>query len=164
MRGFIKNRDGATAVEFAILIFPFLLLVFIIVESSIAFAAQQLLTNATDDVARLFRTGQEQRATLNETKLHKMICDRISMLMTGDCPGLAVDLRQFDSFEDAAKASQGFNPDGSFDTRLDLGPALSKNMIRVYYRWPVITNILADQLPDGKMLLFSTSTWQNEPF
>lgn len=164
LRHFIKNDEGATAIEFAFLGIPFFFLIFVILESSIAFAAQQLLTNATDDVARLFRTGQEQRATLDETKLRQLICDRISILMSNTCPGLEVDLRQFDTFEEAAKAALSFNADGSINTDVDLGPALSKNMLRVFYHWPVVTNILAERLPDGKMLLFSTSTWQNEPF
>ncbi len=164
LRRFIKNEEGVAATEFAILLFPFLFLIFVIIETSIAFAAQQLLTNATDDVARLFRTGQEQRATLDETRLRQLICDRISILMSNSCPGLEVDLRQFTTFEDAAKSALGFSADGSYDTDVDLGPALSKNMLRVYYHWPVVTNILADRLPDGKMLLFSTNTWQNEPF
>ncbi|MCC5780684.1 pilus assembly protein [Nitratireductor sp. B36] len=161
---FIKNEEGVAAIEVAFLGLPFFFLIFVILEACIGFAAQQLLANATDDVARLFRTGQVRASELNETKLRDLLCDRMSILMSETCPGLEVDLRQFDTFEDAAKSSLGFNDDGSIDTKTDLGPALTKNMMRVYYRWPVVTNLLADRLPDGKLLLFSSNTWQNEPF
>ncbi|EKF19465.1 TadE/TadG family type IV pilus assembly protein [Nitratireductor pacificus] len=165
LQRFVKNREGATAVEFALLALPFLILIFAILEACIAFAAQQLVANATDDVARQFRTGREQAGpTFNETKLRQMVCQRMTILVSSTCPGLSVDLRQFDTFEDAAKATVSFNPDGSIKTKVDLGPALSKNMLRVYYRWPVITNLLAETLPDGKLMLFSSATWQNEPF
>ncbi len=161
---FIKNEEGVAAIEVAFLGLPFFFLIFVILEACIGFAAQQLLANATDDVARLFRTGQVRSSELNETKLRVLLCGRMSILMSETCPGLEVDLRQFDTFEDAAKSNLGFNDDGSIDTKTELGPALTKNMLRVYYRWPVVTNMLADRLPDGKLLLFSTSTWQNEPF
>lgn len=165
LRHFIKNRDGVTAIEFAFLGLPFFLLIFAILEACISFAAQQLIANATDDVARQFRTGQVQAGPgLNEAALRQMVCDRISILVSNTCPGLSVDLQQFDTFEDAAKTTIGFNPDGSIKTKVDLGPALTKNMLRVFYRWPIVTNRLAETLPDGKLLLFSSMTWQNEPF
>lgn len=165
LRRFARNRDGVTAIEFAFLGLPFFLLIFAILESCIAFAAQELLSNATDDVARRFRTGQiKVEDNIDEQKLRQMICDRISILVSNSCPGLAVDLQQFDTFEDAARAATSFNEDGSIKTKVDPGPALTKNMLRVYYHWPIVTNRLAQTLPDGKMLLFASMTWQNEPF
>lgn len=165
LQRFIKNRDGVTAIEFAVLGLPFFLLIFAILEVCISFAAQQVIANATDDVARQFRTGKEQAGPeFNDSKLRQMVCERISILVSNTCPGLSVDLRQFDTFEDAANASTEYNSDGSIKTKTDLGPALTKNMLRVYYRWPIVTNRLAETMPDGKMLLFSSATWQNEPF
>ncbi len=163
-RHFIKNRDGVTAIEFALLAMPFFLLVCAIIETCIAFAAQELISNATDDVARQFRTGQITAASnLNETSLRKMICDRISIMVSDECPGLTVDLRQFATFEEAANTASSSSL-SALQPKVDLGPALTKNMLRVYYRWPIITNRLGQNLPDGKMLLFSAATWQNEPF
>ncbi len=51
--------------------------------------------------------------------------------------------------------------------KVDPGPALSKNMLRVFYEWPVMTDFMAksmSNLKNGRTLLFSTVTWQNEPF
>ncbi len=163
-RHFIKNRDGVTAIEFALLAMPFFLLVCAIIETCIAFAAQELISNATDDVARQFRTGRITAASnLSETTLRKMVCDRISIMVSDDCPGLTVDLRQFATFEEAANTASSSSL-SALQPKVDLGPALTKNMLRVYYRWPIITNRLGQNLPDGKMLLFSAATWQNEPF
>ena len=50
---------------------------------------------------------------------------------------------------------------------VDPGPSTSKNMLRVFYKWPVMTDFMRtmmSSLPDGKTLLFTTVTWQNEAF
>jgi Flp pilus assembly protein TadG len=159
-------------VEFTILAIPFSLLVFAIFESCISFGAQQLLTNATDDVARELRTGQIKRADVlaDKSLIRDRICDKISLLVGDDCPGLVVDLRSFNTYQEAAGVRIKLTADGDLDTSdfgMDPGPALSKNMLRVFYRWPVITDFMRksmSNLKGGKTLLFATATWKNEPF
>src|SRR6185369_10397981 len=85
---FARNRDGATAHEFVILAIPFSMLVFAILESCISFAAQEVLSNATDDIARQLRTGQLRAADVNTTSLKKMICDRLDIVVAKGCPDL----------------------------------------------------------------------------
>lgn len=169
-RRFARNRDGAAAIEFTALAIPFGLLVFAILESSISFAAQQVLSNATDDIARQLRTGQIKAADVTETSLKTMVCNRISIIVANDCPGLDVDLREFATFADAAKVRIKISAAGELDTSdfdVDPGPSLTKNMLRVFYRWPVITDFMRSSmsnLKDNKTLHFATATWQNEPF
>jgi hypothetical protein len=48
-----------------------------------------------------------------------------------------------------------------------LGEAGSKNMLRVFYKWPVITDFMSkyiSNMSDGTTLHFATMTWQNEPY
>lgn len=168
--GFGRNRKGSVAIEFTMLVLPFSLLVFAIFETGISFAGQQLLANVTDDVARQYRTGQIKPTDLTHDQLKKRICDRLEIVVSAGCPGLEVDLRQYATFADAAKERIRFTPDGDIDTtgfRVTPGQSMSKNMLRVYYRWPVITDFLRkgmSNLKDGKTLHFATATWQNEPF
>lgn len=170
LRRFGRSRDGAAAIEFTALAIPFGLLVFAILESSISFAAQQVLANATDDIARQLRTGQIKAADVNETSLKTLVCNRISIIVANDCPGLEVDLREFATFAEAAQVRVKITSGGELDTTdfdVDPGPSLSKNMLRVFYRWPVITDFMRSSmsnLKDNKTLHFATSTWQNEPF
>lgn len=164
---FLPERKGSVAIEFAMLIIPFALLIFSIIESCIAFAGQQVLTNAAETVAREIRTGQRKNVTHDE--LHDLICERIQLLVAEDCPELEVDLRTFDSFEDAADIPFPVS-DGDVDASgfiSDPGPSQSKNMLRVFYRWPVVTDLLSQRinsLEDGHRLIFATVIWQNEPF
>jgi Flp pilus assembly protein TadG len=167
---FLRNRSGSTAVEFSLLAMPFAVLVFAILESCISFAGQQVMSNITDDIARQLRTGQIRPADLDQAKLKKMICDRLEIMVAKDCPGLEVDLREFPTFAAAAQVRIHLTEDKDLNTSefaVSPGPSMSKNMLRVFYKWPVITDFMAklvSNLKGGKTLHFATVTWQNEPF
>jgi Flp pilus assembly protein TadG len=166
---FVGNRKGTTAIEFGVLAIPFALLVFAILESCISFAAQQLLANATDDIARQVRTGQLKTADLDETKLQKLLCDKISLMVGQNCTNLHFDLENYTSFADAANVRTALK-DGDLDTTgfgVNPGGPLTINMLRVFYEWPVMTDFMASamsNLSGNRTLLFATATWQNEPF
>lgn len=170
LRLFRRNSDGSTAIEFAALAIPFAALVFAILESCISFAAQELLANATDDVARQIRTGQLRAASITETSLKNTICDRLDIIVAKGCPGLVVDLREFPTFAAAAAVKIKLTKDKDIDTTgfdVKPGKSMSKNMLRVFYKWPVITDFLRksmSNLKNNKTLHFATTTWQNEPF
>jgi Flp pilus assembly protein TadG len=170
LRHFRRDSRGNVAIEFGALAIPFAMLVFAILESSISFAAQQLMSNVTDDVARQIRTGQLRPVDLEDNKLHDKICEKLEILVSNDCPGLEVDLRTYTTFAQAAAARINLTVDNDIDTsdfKVEPGTSLSKNQLRVFYRWPVMTDFLRksmSNLKDGKTLHFATVTWQNEPF
>lgn len=170
LRRFRRAESGSTAIEFTILALPFCALIFAILESCVSFAAQEVLSNATDDVARQLRTGQLKASTVTEASLKTTLCDKISIIVPTGCPGLVVDLRQYATFADAAKVTIKLTSDRDIDTTgfaVSPGPSLSKNMLRVFYKWPVMTDFMSSamsNLKDGKTLHFATVTWQNEPF
>jgi Flp pilus assembly protein TadG len=180
---FRRDTEGSVAIEFSMLILPFALLTFAILESCISFAAQTVLTNAADDVARQFRTGQWQapvtaaEKTALQEKIFTLVCGRMSVIVTENCPGLKIDLRHFDNFTDAAKlgyAIEGkqlvLTDDGKTDTKgfvIDPGSTMSRNMLRLFYEWPIITDYMSKYmapLADNKTVHFATMTWQNEPY
>jgi Flp pilus assembly protein TadG len=168
LRRFVNNARGSIAIEFAALAIPFSLLVFAILESCISFAAQQVLSNVADDVARQFRTGQIKQG-ISEADFREMVCDRLEIIVTDGCPGLEIDLRNFTTFA-AAAAKRIPIKDGDLDKGalgFDPGKSGTKNQLRVFYRWPVITDFMRksmSNLPDGTTLHFASVTWQNEPF
>jgi Flp pilus assembly protein TadG len=176
---FLGDRSGSTAIEFAALAIPFALLVFAILESCISFASQEVMANATDDVARQLRTGQIKAADLtDDVKLKNLICGELSIMAGQECTSrLSVDLRSYSTFADAAK--MGFTitdgaveltKNGKKDSKqfvVEPGVSTTKNMLRVFYRWPVITDFMAKSMAnlDGNSTLhYASVTWQNEPF
>ena len=170
-RRFWRNEGGSAAIEFTMLALPFCMLTFAILESCISFAGQQFLSNITDDIARQLRTGQIRAADMNEAKLRERICNDFKLMAASGCDDrLEVDLRQFATFADAAKLRIKLTSDDDIDTTgfaVNPGKSLSKNMLRVFYRQPVITDFMRksmSNLKDGNTLQFATATWQNEPF
>jgi Flp pilus assembly protein TadG len=173
---FLCDRSGSTAIEFAALALPFSMLVFAILESCIAFAGQEVMANATDDVARQLRTGQVRSITAPDLKA--MICARLEVMVSSDCPNqMIVDLQQYATFQDAAAVGFAIvngeiKPTRnrqviSTDFSVTTGGASSINMLRVFYKWPVMTDFVSKwmaNLNDGKTLHFTSITWQNEPF
>ena len=97
------------------------------------------------------------------------ICAELEIVVSTGCPGLVIDLREFSTFEEAADVRIPFK-DGDLDTSgftIDPGMSQSINMLRLFYRWPVMTDFMRkamSNLPDGKTLHFASVTWQNEPF
>jgi Flp pilus assembly protein TadG len=174
---FRRDRDGATAIEFAALAIPFLLLVFAILESCISFAGQEVMANATDDIARQFRTGQ-LKAPMTALQLKQKICDGMSIVVTSDCTDrVSVDLRTGAQFTDLAALSFQITgkkivltKNGSVDQTgfvVQPGPSQSRNMLRVFYAWPVMTDLMAQSMANlegGATLHFASTTWQNEPY
>ena len=165
VRRFFTEMRGAVAIEFAVLAFPFFLLLFAILEGCIAYAAQELMNNAVDDLTRQLLTGQLRAETINEEIVRDFLCERMELLFPAECrQEIRIDLRSFDTFEQAAMVFDGSLPPATFV--FDPGGPQEKNVIRVFYHWPVITNILHGNLADdeGEMFLYATRTWQNEPF
>ena len=57
---FIRQRDGATVVEFGLVALPFLGLLFAILQTALVFFAGQVLQTAVTNASRLIMTGQAQ--------------------------------------------------------------------------------------------------------
>ncbi|MCG6114375.1 MAG: pilus assembly protein [Mesorhizobium sp.] len=166
---FVRNRKGSTAIEFTLLAIPFSMLVFAVLESSISFAAQQVMANAADDIARQFRTGQIKADDFSKQEVRDLICGRMQIVVSPGCPGLEVDFRSYATFAEAAQVRVRFQNGDLVTSDFDIlpGDSMSKNMLRVFYRWPVITDFMRKSmanLPDGKTLHFASVTWQNEPY
>ncbi|SCX21617.1 Flp pilus assembly protein TadG [Agrobacterium rosae] len=180
---FIRSRDGSAAIEFAILAIPYFLIVFAIIETFLALVGEQLVTNATDTMARKLRTGQIA-STITKEEFRKQFCAEVSILITCSVEEiktpqkLYVDLRRFNTFADIPKTipltlnGQYYDLDDSTFGFTPGGPS-SINMLRVYYRWQVITDLVRPYLTkirpkDGSMpshfLIVATDAFRNEAY
>jgi Flp pilus assembly protein TadG len=169
IRRFARERRGSAAIEFGILALPFISLTFAILEASLSFSTQQMLHNAVDRVGRDVRTGRLRASDLAGAGLRNLVCARISLVVARGCPDLAVDLQSYPTFAAVPKAIP-MTAGGDLNTsgfRVAPGGPSTINQLRIFYRWPVITDMLRasmSSLPGGKTLLASTATWRNEPF
>jgi Flp pilus assembly protein TadG len=148
---------------------PFFALIFAIFESCISFAGQQLVANTTDEMARLIRTGQIRTADLASKDLKTRVCEGIEIVVATNCPDLVVDLQTYTKYSDVPTTlpmkGNGDINEGGFKTTI--GPAGTIQNLRVFYRWPVYTDILKARLstmPGNKSLVYASMTWKNEAF
>ena len=75
--GFVRQQDGAAAVEFGLVAAPFLALIFAIMETAIVFFAGQTLETAVADSARLIMTGQAQTQGFDQAAFKNAVCAKI---------------------------------------------------------------------------------------
>jgi Flp pilus assembly protein TadG len=168
-RRFSNERKGSVAIEFGILAIPFIALIFAILESCLSFATQQLIANAADRISRDVRTGRLRAADLSGVKLHNLVCNGIRLMAPAGCPDLIIDLNNYPSFADVP-VRVPFTAGGDINTTgfaINPGGPSTVNHLRVYYRWPVMTDFMRQSMsnmPGGKTLLLSSATWRNEPF
>lgn len=190
LRRLLRSSEGATAIEFAILAIPFMMIVFATFETFIAFTGEQLVSNAVDNMARRVRTGQitfglGRTTDMTQTQFRQEFCKQISVMIT--CSGsepatpvkLFIDLQQVTNFADIPTNVPLVATNGGKSRDLDVsklkftpGGAGKINMFRAYYRWPIttdlvrpyISNIQAEGSTKGDFLIVSTSAFQNENY
>lgn len=166
LRRFGRDRRGVAAIEFAMLALPFFLTVFAIFETSMVFLAELTLDQSVETVARKVRTGELQRAKMSKADFDKEICDGVSFLL--DCNDLEIDLNVYSDFSKLPPPSPikngDIDPSGFVYT---LGGPETISALRVYYKWPIRTDIMRaylSNLNDGSHLLFSMAAFRTEPF
>lgn len=166
---FRSARDGATAVEFALIAAPFMALMFGILELGLVFMVSTTLDNATDTAARKIRTGQFQLAGGGTAATFKtQICNNMAWLGSGCSSKLHIDVRTYPKFADVAEIDP--TTKGAFDdtkTTFVPGGPEAIVVVRAYYEWTLITPMLnegLETLSGGKRLITSTATFRNEPF
>src|ERR1700743_2505419 len=79
---FLRHEDGSSAVEFGLILLPFIALTFAIMETALVFFADQTLETAVADSARLIMTGQAQTGNFQLSDFKNAVCSRIYGLFT----------------------------------------------------------------------------------
>jgi Flp pilus assembly protein TadG len=165
---FIRQQDGAAAVEFGLVAAPFLAMVFAIMETAFVFFAGQTLETAGADSARLIMTGQAQTQGFDQAKFKQAVCGKIYGLF--DCAGgLYVDVKNYSSFA-AVNTAKPLDSGGNLQTSsfgYAPGGPCAIVVVRLMYQWPVYVSLLGLNLADSagnKRLIMSTTAFRNEPY
>jgi Flp pilus assembly protein TadG len=164
---FRRDQQGATAVEFALIALPFFAILFAIIETALIFLVGQALETATEDSARLIRTGQAQQSGFDADDFRESICGQVLVLYK--CPEkLILDVRtaeDFASVDLSTPVVAGELADDDFE--YDDGSGEEIVVVRAFYEWPTVTQFLGQgftKLANGNHLLTSAAAFRNEPF
>ena len=156
-------RSGVTAVETALVLPPFLLLCFGIIEVSLMHVAASNVEGQIAEAARLIKTGRIQ-GSAQKAAFTQAACGGVAFI---DCEDLIVDVRSFPSFnainfpnfvdDEGNAAGEQFNPGDGGDVVL----------VRAVYKYkistPFLATILGDQGRDTKQLQ-AAALFRSEPF
>lgn len=168
LRDLIASRRGATAVEFAMVAFPFFALLFGILELGMLFMASTAMDAATTTVARQIRTGQFQASgATSATDFKTDVCNDMSWISTSDCmANMSLDVRTFPSFSAINVTPPVTN--GAIDqTQLTFTPGTSCDivLVRAFYPWTLLAPVLEPGLPNlgsNQRLLTTAVAFRNE--
>lgn len=162
------RRDGSSAVEFALIAFPFFFMIFLVLEIGLLFVTDSVLDNAAMETGRLVRTGQADNANMTKAEFKTALCSRMSVFSTGCADRTEIDVQTITSFRTppADPTAGGTVPDDT-NTVWDHGAAGSLVVVRVWYRQPLLSPFLAqavENVDDRITLLTATVAFRNEPY
>lgn len=178
LRRWRKDQSGETAIEFAMVAMPFLLLLFGIMSVCLYFFTNFTIENATWQAARAIRTGQVQQSqgayagavTLEDRKkaFKKALCDKAPTFL--DCSNKAVVIVQsntsFGGIVEPKCATNGTLINEA-STGFDTGGASSVVLVTVCYPWTFggkLPFIKLGTLNDGSLLMQASVAFRTEPY
>lgn len=164
-----RDRRGATAVEFALVAFPFFAMLMGLVEVACIFIVSTVMEHGATEAARQIRTGEFQGGTATLAAFETEICENMANLF--DCQNnIAIDVRSdfadFAATVDPSPIDGSGNFDGS-SFSFDPGGRNDIVVVRVFYQWPLFTPVITGPLANmngGRRLIQSTVVLKNEPF
>jgi Flp pilus assembly protein TadG len=167
IRRFGGDRRGVAIIEFSLVMVPFFILLFGIVEVGLVFWGGLELENATDDAARLVRTGQVQAGNFDETRVKQEICSRVSLL-TNCTAKLRIDVRSFESFAQMT-SPEALDAAGKLKDGYTYAPGGPQQVVLVttFYEWPllnIMSSMSLSNMAGGNRLLRASAAFRNEPF
>jgi Flp pilus assembly protein TadG len=167
LRNFGGNRRGSAAVQFAMIAVPFFMMLFAIIETGLAFFAQQALETATQDTSRLLLTGQAQTAGYSQSQFKTALCNNLASFF--DCAnGIYINVTNYASFGAVAPTTP-IDGSGNFVNNFQYSPGGSGviTLVQVYYMWPLFVTGLGYNYANVNghyRLLAATTAFRNEPY
>ncbi|MBA4013557.1 MAG: hypothetical protein C0481_16970 [Phenylobacterium sp.] len=182
IRRFVRSRRGATAVEFALISMPLMMLMFGVLELAMILLVSATLDTATDFAARNIRTGQFQSgqssAPVTQQGFRQLVCVNMSWLkrmcsVAAPKPGdpdpnpLFVEARTFSTYVSAGAAAP--RDPNTFDpqqTNWCAGNPEDIVVVTTYYKWPIVTPLIRPLFKnyEGGRMISSTRLFRNEPY
>jgi Flp pilus assembly protein TadG len=167
-----RDSAGTSAIEFAIVAAPFLVLIFMMLQVGLIYLANGALENAVAQGARLIRTGEAQAQSFDAGRFKTEVCKYLTAPLT--CSRLNLDVRTFSSFG-AADLTNPLDGGGNLKSAFSYQPGVGSQVVivRAFYDWDLPTKfpkaisgiqVSLSNLKNGNLLLIATQAFRNEPF
>jgi len=172
---FRRSQDGATAVEFGFIAFPFLILLAAIMETALMFWTSQVLEEAVSQTSRKLLTGESQTrytgtGPQNTVKFREDVCAAATGMV--DCSKLTIDVRTYSSFAGAKTGVDGSNPitaGGLNTTGFGYTQPQPQQIVvvRAVLEYPLYFTSWSESLVNigsGRRGIVASATFRTEPF
>jgi Flp pilus assembly protein TadG len=168
-RRFRRDKAGATAVEFAIIVTPFLVLLLGIFQMLVLFFLDQTLQTATESAGRLLMTGTAQKAGYTQSQFKQAVCNYAGPMF--NCGNIYVDVESSVNFStlNITPPTMTYDKNGNPTNNFTYTPGTQTNavIVRVMYNYPVWWGKLLPWFvtsPNNGFLLMATTVLRNEPY
>lgn len=179
VQGFRRGKEGATAVEFALVAAPFFFAILAtmevamvmwegqVLEKAVAQASRRLYTGEfqTDsDNSKLWSSGTENDRKKLQDKLRESICTDMAGFVS--CEQIGVDVRPLATYSSTGLASPIV--DGKYDTSSygynDVGPRQIGLVTASFEYKAFFPPIAIGNLANGNRLIMATAAFTTEPY
>jgi Flp pilus assembly protein TadG len=163
---FCRARNGATAVEFALIAPVFLATLLALFQTCIFLFAQAALQSAANEAARLFLTGQAQSGSLSATQVVTQVCP--TALFT--CSKMYIVVQSAASASSLSTSAPAMYSSGQAIAQsgytYDPGAPGQIMVVQLIYAWPVIGafGFTPANLPNGATEMMGVSAFRVEPY
>lgn len=178
-RRFGADTRGTTAVEFGMLIAPFLLLVMGIITIGIQYLTMHFLEHGVEVAARKLRTGEAQKAGQTLDDFRALFCEAADVMIK--CDGhLVIHIKSKQTFAELSPVTScvtngALTPasgNGGDSVRSQAGDASDAVMVSACYEWEMGMSLwqliwnLVSPTPtvQGKMVLSAATAFRSEPY
>ena len=162
---FLREEGGAAAVEFTLVVLPFLLLVFATLQIGLIFFFNQSLQTAANRGARMVMTGETR--LLNQATYKTAVCGNLPSFF--NCANVMVDLKSASNFSglNTAPITVTYSPMTGLPTNtwsFSPGGRGDVAILRVMYNWPAFGFLNFSNQSNGSVLMIGTAVVKNEPY
>jgi Flp pilus assembly protein TadG len=167
-----RDVGGAAAVEFALVVWPFLILIFACLQTFLIFFLNQSIQTTADQAGRQYMTGNA--VGVSQANFKTIVCGKLPAVF--NCSNVMVDVQLSSTAAglNTAPIVLTYNCTGTppvctgQPTNTFAYSASSQQqyaILRVMYDWPVLGGVWAfANQPNGDLLLVGTSVFQVEPY
>nr|WP_298098135.1 TadE/TadG family type IV pilus assembly protein [uncultured Shinella sp.] len=163
---FLRAREGTAAIEFSLIVMPFLIVLFGILDMALMFFVDGSLDSALHVAAREVRTGKAASANWDLAQFKAQVC--AEMAFSFDCSkNLLVTTQVMDDFSSVTFPTAVNNRTLVVTESFATGQTGDYVMIQAFLPW---TSWLAPlgvdtaHLSDGRYVLSASALFRNEPY
>ncbi|MEM8771092.1 MAG: TadE/TadG family type IV pilus assembly protein [Pseudomonadota bacterium] len=177
VKRFRSNKDGSTAIEFALIAPVFMMIMFSLFEVGWFYYTNSVVDASISDAGRLIKTGQVQRSGLSEAGKEALIFNEVckALKLINNCQNnLTVEVDTFNNFavfNDPAQATAPVCPDATEAEQdaipFEPGGELEIVRVRVCFFYKTVNPAIGINLSEpGKNYrrLISSIIFRNEPY